>query len=176
MTDEAKEHLREINTGKKVSEETRNKLRIANKGKKRSEETKRKMRESRNVVKILQYDKCGNFIKLWDSAQIIESTLHISSSKVYACCNGVRKSAGGYVWRKECAPLTSDEILELKAKNSHHYPGVTFNKRMNKWQAYIITKGERKHLGSYANRDDAISARMTAEADKNTLKEDDDAV
>jgi group I intron endonuclease len=176
MTDEAKEYLRQINTGKKLSEEARNKISTANTGRKVSKETILKRLETIGVTKILQYDKSGNFIQLWDSAQIIESTLHISSSKVYACCNGVRKSAGGYVWRKEHEPLTSDQILELKAKNDNHYTGVTFNKRMNKWQAYIITKGKRKNLGSYVNRDDAIAARMMVEADKNNLKEDDDAV
>lgn len=175
-TDEWVERMREMNTGKHLTEEHKRKISESNKGKKVSEDTIRKRLTTIGVTKIIQYNRCGEFMQLWDSAKQVEDVLHISSSKVYACCNKRRNHAGGFVWRKEHEPLTSDEILELKAKNDNYYPGVTFNKRMNKWQAYIITKGKRKNLGSYANRDDAIAARMTAEVDKNNLKEDGDAI
>lgn len=158
-----KEYLREINTGKTLSEETRRKISIANKGKKRSEETKRKMSESRTVTKIIQYNKCGEFIKLWDSAKMIQDILHISPSKVYACCNKIRNSAGGFVWRKENEPLTQDEIYELKIKNEDRFPGVSFNKRTNRWQAYIRIDGKHKHIGTYMNKEEAIKARLITE-------------
>ena len=175
-TDEWIERMREMNTGKHLTEEHKRKISDSNKGKKVSEATIRKRLATIGVTKIIQYNRCGEFIKLWDSAKQAEEVLHISSSKIYACCNKKRNHAGGFVWRKENEPLTIDEISELKSKNDNHYPGVTFNKRMNKWQAYIITKGKRTNLGSYTNKDDAIAARMIAEADKNNAKEGNDAV
>lgn len=40
--------------------------------------------------------------------------------------------------------------------------GVSFHRRMNKWQAYITLDGRHVHLGVYATRDEAVSAREAA--------------
>ena len=42
--------------------------------------------------------------------------------------------------------------------------GVSWNKRDNKWVAYIRVEGRMLHLGSYSNRDEAIAARQCANA------------
>lgn len=49
--------------------------------------------------RVIQYDKQGNFIRKWDCILDIKRELNIDNSQIGACCNGKRKSAGGYVWR-----------------------------------------------------------------------------
>ena len=62
---------------------------------------------------------------------------------------------------------TNIEILKSKKLKSNNKSGVTgvFWLDVNKnWIAYIKFKNRRYHLGSFKNRDDAIEARKTAEA------------
>lgn len=47
---------------------------------------------------INQFSKNGLLVKTWKSAREIERALHISYKNISACCRGLRKSAGGYVW------------------------------------------------------------------------------
>lgn len=51
--------------------------------------------------KVIQLDKNGNKIKLWDSILEAETKLNISKGKITCCCQKQygRKTAGGYVWR-----------------------------------------------------------------------------
>lgn len=49
--------------------------------------------------KIIQFNKEGNFIKLWDSALLIQKYLGINNSNIIQCCKGKRKTAGGFKWR-----------------------------------------------------------------------------
>jgi hypothetical protein len=46
---------------------------------------------------VLQYTKDGVFIKEWCCTRVAERSLCIRN--IYACCNGKRKSVGGFVWR-----------------------------------------------------------------------------
>lgn len=48
--------------------------------------------------KILQFTKSGEFIKEWPSASEASRQLKINRGSICSCCNGKRKSAGGYVW------------------------------------------------------------------------------
>lgn len=48
---------------------------------------------------VLQYDKQMNFIKEWSSIKEVEISLGIKQGNISACCRGVRKSAGGYIWK-----------------------------------------------------------------------------
>lgn len=38
------------------------------------------------------------------------------------------------------------------------YRGVAFNKRLNKWQAYVTSNGKRVHLGLFPTPEDADRA------------------
>ena len=40
---------------------------------------------------------------------------------------------------------------------------MSFNKKNNKYAAYIMVGGKQKWLGNYVNFDDAVNARMLAE-------------
>lgn len=46
---------------------------------------------------ILQYDLDGNFIREWISIKKTENILQIHN--ISACCRGLRRKAGGFVWR-----------------------------------------------------------------------------
>lgn len=126
-SEEFREKMRQINIGKKYSDETN-----AKKGKKgvehpwygrrHTEESKEKMRQANigrkysdevNAKKgqkgaknpsakvVEQYSKDGIFIKRWDYAKLAAQTLGISLSNIIACCRGTkgRKTAGGFVWK-----------------------------------------------------------------------------
>lgn len=49
--------------------------------------------------KVNQYDKNKNYIKTWNSATEVTKELNIVLSSISLCCNGKRKSAGGFIWR-----------------------------------------------------------------------------
>lgn len=46
---------------------------------------------------VLQYDKCGNLIAEFDSA--LEACISLGISHVHDVCDGIRKTAGGYIWK-----------------------------------------------------------------------------
>lgn len=48
---------------------------------------------------VLQFDKQGIFIKLWNSAKDVFDSAKINSSTISACCKNKRKTAGGYIWK-----------------------------------------------------------------------------
>lgn len=77
-------------------------------GKCHSEETKQKMSEAKKGennpmfgkgVKICQYDKQINLIKIWDCSMDIQRELGINQSNICKCCKGKYKTVGGYIWR-----------------------------------------------------------------------------
>ena len=49
--------------------------------------------------KIKQFSKNNEFIKEWDSARDIQTSLNIAESNINKCCNGHIKTAYGYVWK-----------------------------------------------------------------------------
>ena len=54
---------------------------------------------SSTAIKISQYDKKMNLIKIWNSSIDIQRELGIAQSNINACCRGKRKIAGGFVWK-----------------------------------------------------------------------------
>lgn len=49
--------------------------------------------------KIYQYDLQGNFIREWENILDVEKELKIFHSNISNCCNGIRKTTGGFKWR-----------------------------------------------------------------------------
>lgn len=47
--------------------------------------------------KVNQYDMKDNFIKSWENISLAEKELNINH--ISDCCNGKRKTAGGYKWK-----------------------------------------------------------------------------
>lgn len=49
---------------------------------------------------VFQYDLKGNFINFFDSTQKACDETGISRSGIQNCCNGISKSAGGFLWSR----------------------------------------------------------------------------
>ncbi|WP_144509849.1 AP2 domain-containing protein [Bacillus sp. FJAT-22090] len=62
------------------------------------------------------------------------------------------------------------------ANNTSGHRGVTWNKTVGKWMAYIMVNYKHKNLGYYVNKEDAINARKQADEKyldyKNSLPEE----
>lgn len=67
-------------------------------GKRHSEKSKKQMSKA-HYKPIIQYTKDGEFIKEWTSGIEASRALNIYGSNICCCCQGKRKSAGGFVWR-----------------------------------------------------------------------------
>ena len=52
----------------------------------------------------------------------------------------------------------------LRSDNTSGYIGVSWDKENNKWSSRIDIDGKHKRLGRFTNKDDAIRARLQAEA------------
>lgn len=56
--------------------------------------------ENPSSKKVCQYDKkTQELIKIWDSMHDVERELGINHRSISACCQGKRKSAGGFIWK-----------------------------------------------------------------------------
>lgn len=118
-TEEAKRKMSEAQKGKhnkggKLNEETKKKMSEAQKGKPKSEEAKKKISEAK-LIKIIQYDKNLNLIKVWNSALDASKELQISNQIISSVCkfwsmncdknewfkthkNRPHTTAGGFIW------------------------------------------------------------------------------
>jgi len=47
----------------------------------------------------IQYDLDGNFIKEWDSVKQASQELNIRKQNISACCRGINKTSGGFIWK-----------------------------------------------------------------------------
>lgn len=52
-----------------------------------------------NSKKVNQYDLKGNFIRLWDCISDVSREISVNACNISECCNGNRKTAGGYIWK-----------------------------------------------------------------------------
>ena len=96
------EHNRLHFKGVPKSEATKKAMSEARKGVPKSEAHKKAIGEAHkgvNVKKVLQLTKSGVFIKEWQSMSEASKQLKINCSNICRCCNGICKSAGGYVWK-----------------------------------------------------------------------------
>ena len=59
----------------------------------------------KNIKAVYQYNKDNTFIKKWESSAEVMRVLGIDRGHINACCNGKRKTAGGYIWSFEGASL-----------------------------------------------------------------------
>ena len=68
----------------------------SHKGKKQPIEVINKIRQKNSKV-VLQYSLDGTFIKEWEST--IQASKELKIHHISECCNGKRKTCGGYLWR-----------------------------------------------------------------------------
>lgn len=96
-SEEYKQKLSQSKLGHEVSKATREKLSKANKGRTISEETKHKMREASKLRQkpVL----CIETRKIFESIAQAHQITNINGGHISDCCNGKRKTAGGYHWK-----------------------------------------------------------------------------
>lgn len=115
-SDEAKAKISKaatvFNTGRICTEETRNKRRLLMTGKTHTIEAIAKMSESQKgrthseatkakmSKPVIQLSMTGEFIQEWVSATEAGKILGIGQPCITSTCNGNRKSAGGFKWKK----------------------------------------------------------------------------
>lgn len=93
------------NKGKETPEEIRAKLSRAKKGKpsprKGAKLTKEQIEKQASKVRkpVVQCDKNGNVIRVWNSGKEASLALNINAGNIALCCTGKHKTAGGYVWK-----------------------------------------------------------------------------
>lgn len=54
-----------------------------------------------NSVPVFQCDLQGNVIKEWVNMKIAGEQTGIHPTHISACCRGIRKTAGGYIWLRQ---------------------------------------------------------------------------
>ena len=60
-------------------------------------------------ITVYQYTLAGDYIKHYDSISDASRCNNITNGKISDCCNGKRKSAGGYRWSyKKCKNMTNE--------------------------------------------------------------------
>ena len=96
---ESKQKISEAHRGKKLSDEHKRKMSEAQKGKKHSKEAKNKISEA-NSKPVLQINKDTNeIITEFPSVMEVERQLGFYQSNISMCCNGKRKTVGGFKWQ-----------------------------------------------------------------------------
>ena len=48
---------------------------------------------------VLQYEKSGAFVREWKSTQDVQRNLNYGQCNISRCCNGILKTAYGYIWK-----------------------------------------------------------------------------
>jgi len=62
-----------------------------------------------------------------------------------------------------CTHQQNDWNRSRSKRNHSGVTGVAWNKTVCRWGAYIMVNGQRRHLGYFLNKPDAIAARLRAE-------------
>lgn len=84
--------------GKHHSEESKEKISKNNKGKKTSKEVVQKIAE-KNMKKVCQINTTTNeIINIYNSIKEAAELLNLDRGSISKCCNGKRKSVGGFKW------------------------------------------------------------------------------
>lgn len=98
ISEEHRKKLSEAHKGHRHSDETKMKMSKAHKGRQVKPESVIKMLQHRNLRPVLQIDiNTNKIINTFPYIADAERTLRICH--ISECCNGKRKTAGGYKWR-----------------------------------------------------------------------------
>lgn len=152
-------------------------------GHRHTEESKRKMSESKkgkmtgsnspSAKSVYCIELDASFLSAVDA----EKHTGVSRQTISLCCLRKNKSTGGgsttfkilhWIFEADKTDKLISEILnqpmvELPANTSSGVHGVYWDKSKNKWAVQITCNGHKKFLGRYADKHDAIVARLSAE-------------
>lgn len=73
---------------------------------------------------------------------------------------------------KSCGCKRQANKVKKRSDNTSGIKGISYNKRKNKWIAYINKDGKRTYLGYYENKNLAAEARETAERELFQINDD----
>lgn len=94
------ERTSEKEKGKQLSEETKQKMSNSAKERLKNKENHPMYGKNHpNSIKVAQYDKNMNLIKIWNSILEAGKILNIPTGNISNCINGKRKSCGGFIWK-----------------------------------------------------------------------------
>lgn len=96
-SEEFKQKISKANLGHVVSKETREKLSKSHKGICMTEETKCKIRDANKYRQ--KSVLCVELQKTFESIAQAHSIMNVNAGHISNCCNGKRKTAGGYHWK-----------------------------------------------------------------------------
>ena len=140
-----------------------------------------------NQYAVVQLDKQFNIVAEFSGANEAHRQTNINIACICECCNGIQKTAGGYLWlkKKDYETIRSNQYdikemyYKIKKNNLDEIEapmcdcdGVSWNKRYKKWEATIKINGKHKHLGRFDDMQEAISVRKLAEEDKKFQERD----
>lgn len=106
ISDESKQKISETMKGIKKSDKMRTKLSDSKQGTKLSEETKQKIKDSRlrgsinpKSKKVEQYDMDNNLITVFNSMSEAAKECNTFHSRISACCHGKKNTSNGFKWK-----------------------------------------------------------------------------
>ena len=99
LTEAQKQHLRELNLGKKQSLETRQKRSHSLMGHIVTEETRQKISETRVRKPINKFSRDGKLIETYESVSIAAAENGLTTGQICKCCKGVLSTSGGFIWQ-----------------------------------------------------------------------------
>ena len=99
LTDEQKEHLRQINLGKKQSQSTIEKRSKSMMGHSVSEETRKKISNSKEKKPVMQMSLDNIVIAIFDSVSAAAASSNLATTQISKCCKGILKTTGGFKWQ-----------------------------------------------------------------------------
>lgn len=65
---------------------------------------------------------------------------------------------------REATDTQNAQNTSLNSRNTSGHKGVSWNKQKGKWRAVIVVTKKQRHLGHFADLDDAVACRLAAEA------------
>lgn len=108
---------------------------------------------------------CGNFTDVPLSSLISGATNSCGCHQKKIANENIKKAFKKFK-EKNIVENTNVAYLMLEKpikSNKSGVTGVCFNTKMQRWTAQITFKGERIHLGTFINKEDAIKSRKEAE-------------
>ena len=170
-SDKTKEYLRKINLGKTISEETKSKISEANQGHYVAEETKEKISEATkkqwkniNFKTFMTNKAIGNEHAKGNKWNI--GRVDVYNKETFEHRRVLKDELGHYINNGYILGLPpNDKRYNSKIKHctNDNLVGVWFDKKYNKWRAYINYKNKRYGSKSFENKKDAIIYRNILE-------------
>lgn len=111
ISKETRDKIGKFHKGRKHNkpfpQESRDKLREINTGKTLSESVKYKIKQKSKRYAVRQYSMDGELIAEYSGIRVAARALGLHSESITKCCKGKVKTCGGYIWR-----YADEELLE----------------------------------------------------------------